>query len=92
MTQFSLKLVNNLTKSEFTLRDLDDKETSNLFYTFDITLPEGLVDGEYGYTLYDDMDRVVATGLLQVGDYTPSNTTYENNTIKEENGYITYGG
>lgn len=92
MTQFSLKLVNNLTKYEFTLEDLEDKETSRLFYTFDITVPDGLVDGEYAYTLYDENHAVLATGLLQIGDYNPDNTTYEQNTIKENNGYITYGG
>ena len=92
MTQFSLKLVNNLTKSEITIDSLTDKETSNLFYTFDIIIPGGMVDGEYSYTLYDDKDKVLATGLLQVGDFKPENTTYEQDTIKQENGYITYGG
>lgn len=92
MMHFSIKLVNNLTKYEFSLQDLEDKETSRLFYTFDITLPEGLVDGEYAYTLYDENNVVLATGLLQVGDYKPDNKTYEQNTIKENNGYITYGG
>lgn len=64
---------------------------SRLFYTFDITLPQNMADGEYTYTLYDEQDVVKATGLLQVGEYTPEKTTYNNDAIKEQNGYVQYG-
>ena len=87
----TLKLINNLTKKEYELTNLADLNMSRLFYTFDITFPANMDDGEYSYTLYDG-DVVKATGLLQVGDYTPEKTTYENNEIKEQNGYVQYRG
>lgn len=85
----TLKLRNNLTKIEYTFDNLVDELVSRLFYTFDITLPEGMDDGEYAYTLYDDRNVVKATGLLQVGDYKPQNNTY---TAQTQNGYIQYNG
>ena len=84
----TLKLRNNLTKIEYTFDNLADELVSRLFYTFDITLPEGMDDGEYAYTLYDG-NVVKATGLLQVGDYKPNNNTY---TAQTQNGYIQYNG
>lgn len=84
-----LKLRNNLTKIEYTFDNLDDKLTSRLFYTFDITLPADMDDGEYAYTLYDENEVVKATGLLQVGDFKPKNNTY---TAETHNGYIQYNG
>lgn len=87
----TLKLISNLTKKEYELTGLEDLATSRIWYTFDITLPEGMDDGEYTYTLYDD-DVVKASGLLQVGDYVPEKTTYNNDAIKEQNGYVQYGG
>lgn len=85
----TLKLRNNLTKIEYTFDNLVDELVSRLFYTFDITLPEGMDDGEYAYTLYDERNVVKATGLLQVGDYKPQNNTY---TAQTQNGYIQYNG
>ena len=85
----TLKLRNTLTKIEYTFDNLVDELVSRLFYTFDITLPEGMDDGEYAYTLYDDRNVVKATGLLQVGDYKPQNNTY---TAQTQNGYIQYNG
>lgn len=83
-----LKLRNNLTKKEYTFDNLVDQMTSRLFYTLDITLFEGMDDGEYAYTLYDG-NVVKATGLLQVGDYKPQNNTY---TAQTHDGYIQYNG
>lgn len=84
-----LKLFNNVTKKEYTFDKLEDKLTSRIWYTFDITLLPNMDDGEYTYTLYDDQDVVKATGLLQVGDYTPNNNSY---TAESHNGYIQYNG
>ena len=87
----TLKLVNNLSKKEYELTGLEDMNTSRMFYTFRITFPAGMDDGEYSYTLLDG-SQVKATGLLQVGDYTPEKTEYENNVIKDQNGYVQYRG
>lgn len=86
----TIKLFNNLTKREINLENLDDIQDSRMFYHFNITLPEGLDDGEYAYTLYDDEDVVKATGLLQIGDYVREDTQYTGHST--DNKYITYNG
>ena len=83
-----LKLINNLTKNTINLGEIEDKKLSALFYSFDISLPEGIIDGEYTYELYAD-DKVVSTGLLQVGDYKKDENNKEYNDNKK--GYIVYG-
>lgn len=73
-----LKLTNNLTKTEYQF-NVEDKYSSTMFFSFDIVLPDGIKDGEYSYQLLDDKGVEVATGLAQIGEYTPKKTTYENN-------------
>lgn len=72
----TLKLTNNVTKNIIEI-EVEDNKNSTLFYQFDIRLPEGCEDGEYTYELIDyviedfvvGLRKVVATGLLQIGDY-----------------------
>lgn len=76
-----LELTNNLTKITKILDNIEDKKNSGLFYSFDISLDGSYEDGEYTYKLIDE-EKVVATGLLQIGDYEKDmniNTEYENN-------------
>lgn len=76
-----LELTNNLTKITKILDNIEDKKSSGLFYSFDISLDGSYEDGEYTYRLIDE-EKVVATGLLQIGDYERDmniNTEYENN-------------
>jgi hypothetical protein len=81
-----LKLINNLTKNTIEFGELEDKLVSALFYSFDISVPDGVIDGEYTYELYDD-EKKVSTGLLQVGDYkNEGNKEYNDN----KKGYIVY--
>lgn len=71
-----LRLINNVTKNIIEI-EVEDNKNSTLFYQFDIRLPEGCEDGEYTYELIDyviedfiiGLPKVVATGLLQIGDY-----------------------
>ena len=86
-----LKLVHNLTKSEYIFTGLTDVNSSKLFYGFDITLKDGMSEGEYSYELYDDNEIMVGTGLLQVGDYTPEKEEYKDNTTENKT-YIEYQG
>lgn len=84
-----LDLVSNISKNAFLL-DVIDLNDSALFYHFNINLFEGMEDGEYTYYLKDD-DKVLATGLVQIGDYKRDenvNTEYNDNN----NGYIVYDG
>lgn len=72
----TLNLTNNVTKKTIEI-EVEDNKNSTLFYQFDILLPEGCEDGEYTYELIDyvtedfvaGLRKVVATGLLQIGDY-----------------------
>lgn len=76
-----LELTNNLSKITKILDNIEDKKSSGLFYSFDISLDGSYEDGEYTYRLIDE-EKVVATGLLQIGDYERDmniNTEYENN-------------
>lgn len=82
-----LHLYNNMTKSEYDYTAFDIKDLRN-FYHFSIKLRGNEETGEYTYTLYGDNDEVLASSLLQIGDYTPSNTTYSGNNNK----YIQYEG
>ena len=85
----TLDLVANISKNtvNFTVDDLKD---SALFYHFDISLVDGMEDGEYTYYLKDG-DEVLATGRLQIGDYKRDetiNTEHHDN----HNGYVVYDG
>lgn len=87
-----LKITSTLRKSEYTFNNLEDQLVSRLFYAFDITLPSGMADGEYQYVLMTDDGVVKATGLLQIGDYNPVTKPYTGDTVKENNGFISYNG
>lgn len=87
-----LRIFNNLDKNTWQF-EVNDERDSRLFYHFQISREdiEDIPDGEYTYNLIDDScgDKVIATGLLQVGDYKPENNVYD---LSEENGntYIQY--
>lgn len=85
----TLKLENNVTNVSFAISGLTDLQSSGLNYVFNLTLPEGVDNGEYNYTLFDDDNVVVATGVAQIGSYTPQKTTY---TAQTNNDYIQYEG
>lgn len=82
-----LILENKVSKTQTVITGLTDLCTSALFYQFNIILPSGMLDGEYEYNLMDGQN-IIATGVLQIGDYTPSKETYNNTN----NGYTVYGG
>lgn len=83
--EMRMKLVNNLTKKEVIIH-VSDKNTSKMYFLFEIELPV-LDDGEYTYELLDENDEKIASGLVQIGDYKPEKTVYNN----AKNEYITYG-
>lgn len=85
----TLEIISNLTKNKTVLENLEDKNSSALFYSFDICLEGIYEDGEYTYRLLDG-EEVKATGLLQIGDYKrDANINKEYNDNKK--GYIVYG-
>lgn len=83
----TLTLKNNTDKREYAFEVADDC-SSRLFYKVDITLPEGINDGEYTFSLSSD-GHVASVGLVQIGDYVPEKhqyTTTENNHYKQYEG------
>lgn len=58
-----------------------DLETSNLYYNLAVTLPAGIPDGEYEYTLMNG-DTIMASGLLVIGEN--SNPSEYNKEIQYE--------
>ena len=69
---------------EYNVTDLNE---SSIYYTFNLNIPDSLDDGEYEYTLKDDGEKILATGLMRVGDYKQNNKQYINNKDK----YLQYG-
>ena len=84
-----LILKNNVDKKEyeFSVVDLED---SGMFWHFTISLPSGIDNGEYNYYLYDENDKLVAEGLVQIGSYTIR--PEEQHIYNNENNYIQYQG
>ena len=81
-----LFIKNNITHRNFEY-NVEDLNESQIYYTFNINIPESFDDGEYEYILKDDLDKIVATGLIRVGDYKQENKEYNN----KDNKYIQYG-
>ena len=74
----------------FTSQEQRDENQKERIEEIDISLIDGMEDGEYTYYLKDG-DELLATGLLQIGDYKRDenvNTEYNDNN----NGYIVYDG
>lgn len=83
----TLKLVNNVSKKEYEF-NVTDVGDSNMYYHFEnFTLEDEMDDGEYNYFLFDNDDNLVAQGLVQIGNYVPEHTVYDNNktTYKQYN-------
>lgn len=83
----TFKLINNLTKKEYTFGDIVDKSDSRLFWHFDLTLDGGMGDGEYTYTLLNEEGVIEGEGILQIGDYTQNKKNYKT----EKKTYKVYG-
>ena len=77
---------NNITHKNFEY-NVEDLNESSIFYVFNINIPEEMDDGEYTYVLKDNEDKIVATGLIRVGDFKQENKEYNNNKDKK---YIQY--
>lgn len=87
-----LEIINNLTKQKLSFK-VRDFHSSNIFFHFELKLyeneegikTEDIVEGEYKYNLYDE-EKIIAEGLLQIGDYVRENKEYNN-----EKKYKVYG-
>ena len=81
-----LLLKNGITHKNFEY-SVEDLNESSIYYTFNLNIPEEMDDGEYEYTLKDDGEKILATGLIRVGDFKQENKQYINNKDK----FIQYG-
>lgn len=77
--QFIIK--NGITHKNFEYNVADLNE-SCIYYVFNINVPEDFDDGEYTYVLKDDGEKILATGLMRVGDFKQNNTQYNNKDKK----------
>lgn len=84
-----LVLINSVDKKKYEF-SVTDAEDSGMFYHFtDIQLPSGIDDGQYDYSLYDDEDELVATGIVQIGTFVEEQAEYTGSTSQT---YIQYQG
>lgn len=87
-----LTFKNNVTKKEYEFQ-VEDVGDSFIFYHFNnFVLEDAMDDGEYDYTLTDIVDEetvVLATGIVQIGNYVAPTTAYTNNNTTN---YIQYNG
>lgn len=66
--------------------NIEEVSTNPLYYEF-LLDTSALVEGEYTLHLYDDDNRLLATTMVQIGNYQPSKVQYN-----VEKKYITYNG
>lgn len=79
---YTLKLVHNMTNTDHTLSDLKNNGSNSGYWIFyGVDLSE-LQTGEYTYTLYDDKDETLETGLLQVYSDIKDPISYRRNKEK----------
>lgn len=53
-----LEIKNTTDRNVILSMDVTDKETSRMYYVFDVNLPVGIPDGEYEYRLFDGTEIV----------------------------------
>ena len=80
-----LILENNLTHKKYEFDKIPVYSVSSIGYEIGFSLPDGILDGEYTYTLNKD-EQVIGRGLLQIGEYVEDMKEY-----KEEKKVIVYG-
>ena len=81
--QLVFKAVSTVEKEVEIQVNVEDLMTSELYFHLEVTLPGCLPDGEYQYTLSAG-EEVLATGLLQVGDYDHSPDQYNRKMTYEQ--------
>lgn len=79
-TYFEMKLVliNQLSREKYEF-DVQDTTIYRNYYDFQIELPEGIQDGQYVLSLYNDDNELLYSDIAQVGDYVGDNQTYSGN-------------
>lgn len=82
------QLQNNVTKKEY-IYSVIDVNDSALFWHFTLTLEEGMDEGEYTYKLINELEGVLAQGVLQIGDYQNNSKKY---IVTDESGIKQYNG
>ena len=63
--------------------EVTDTGTSARFFTFDISLPEGIPDGEYEYILHDD-ELVLSTGIIKIQGKADTDKQYDKDIQYEQ--------
>ena len=75
-SKFELNLTNQTTKEEYAF-DVYDEDDNISYYKLNVTDDmKAMHTGQYDYEISDDLS-VLSTGILQVGNYTSSQTKYQ---------------
>ena len=79
---YSLILTSNLSNSVVLINNGKNISTNQLYYKFAIDSLENLNVGEYRYSLYNNSEILLETGLLTFGEY--KREVIVNNTFNKE--------
>lgn len=81
------KLTNTLSNKEYEF-NVEDNKISKTFFSFTLTLPNGMDEGEYNFYVIDEDGSILSQGLLRYGDYKTENKAYnsQNKTFKQYRG------
>lgn len=71
-----LEIMNTTDRNIVLSVDVTDKETSRMYYVFDVNLPDDLPDGEYEYRLIDGAE-ILSSGVMNIGGYDSDRKEYE---------------
>ena len=63
---------------------VQDSGASSGYYIISVTLPAGMPDGEYEYTLRGGPDKILSSGLLIVGGYASQDSQYNKEITYEQ--------
>lgn len=78
-----LELRNNVGRTVTVPAVSADDEPSRLYYRLQVTLPDGLKEGEYDYRLLSG-GEVLSCGVARIGDYGHDIKDYNKNTEYEQ--------
>lgn len=84
---YTVVLNDRASNRKYTFGNLDDKHLGDFdFYTFAIDF-QSVPEGEYEYTVYDNNDKIVGTGVIRLNELESNNIYYNNDTT-----YTVYDG
>ncbi len=66
---YTLILTSNMSNPTTIVNGMSNISANTFYYKFQLSIPDSLPYGEYTYTLYNEDNLVVETGLLTYGNF-----------------------